>query len=345
MNQLEYSVEQIAALVGGRIEGSPSILVSGFGKIETAVAGELTFLSNVKYEAYIYTTKASAVLVSEDFIPKSPIAATLIRVTDPYTALAQLMQQVSHQLCPRRQGIDPRAVIADDAQVGDNCYIAAGAIVEEGVSLGAGCQIYPNVYIGRGTTIGDNCIIYPNVTIYYGTKVGKNCIIHAGAVLGADGFGFAPQLDGYQKIPQLGNVVLEDNVEVGANACIDRAALGSTIVREGVKLDNLVQIAHNCEVGKHTVLAAQVGIAGSTKIGAWCQAGGQVGIAGHLSVGDRVQMAGQTGILGNIKSDQVIMGSPAMDAKQAMRTYAVQRKLPDLAQRLEALEKEIKSNQ
>lgn len=344
MSLLRYTAEQIATLLSGKVEGNDSVSVHSFGKIESAQEGELTFLSNDKYESYIYTTRASIVLVADSFRAKQSISATLIRVADPYAALAQLMQLVAEQLSPRRTGVDTRAVIANGANIPEVCYIGAGSVIEEGVTLGKGCQIYPNVYIGKGCTIGENTIVYPNASIYYGCQVGKNCIIHSGAVIGADGFGFAPQLDGYRKIPQLGNVVIEDCVEIGANTCIDRAALGSTIIRYGAKLDNLIQIAHNCEVGAHSVLAAQVGMAGSSKIGSWCQIGGQVGIAGHLTIGDRVQIAGQTGILGNIKSDQTIMGSPAMDARQAMRVYASLRKLPDLTHRIETLEKELKSN-
>lgn len=345
MNSPTYKLEALASLLSAEIVGDASAIVTGFGKIETAQRGELTFLSNTKYEPHIYTTKATAVLVSRSFCPKQPLEANLLKVDDPYAALATLMQLAGEQLAPRRRGIDPRAVVATEVQIGEDCYIGAGAVVEEGVVLGDRCQIYPNVYIGRGVAVGSDTTIYPNASIYYGCKVGAECIIHAGAVIGSDGFGFAPQLDGYKKIPQLGNVVLEDRVEVGANTCIDRATLGSTIIREGVKLDNLVQIAHNVEVGSHTVLAAQVGIAGSARLGAWCQAGGQVGIAGHLNIGDRVQMAGQTGILGSIKSDQTVMGSPAMDARVAMRSYATLRKLPDLLRRLEQLEQELKSIQ
>lgn len=340
-HKLEFTIQQIAQMLGGRVEGDTSRLIRAFGKIETAQEGELTFLANDKYKPFVYTTGASAVLVSESFTPEQPIQASLIRVADPYAALAQLMQFAESQLRPRRRGIDPRAVVAQDAQVGADCYIGANAIVESGVVLGEGCQIYPNAFVGEGTRVGAGTVIYPNATLYYGVVVGERCIIHAGAVVGADGFGFAPQLDGYHKIPQLGNVILEDDVEIGANTCIDRAAMGSTVIKRGAKLDNLVQIAHNCQVGEHTVLASQVGMAGSSTMGAWCQAGGQVGIAGHLSIGDRVQMGGQTGILGNIKSDRSIFGSPAMEVGDAMRSFVVIPKLPDMYRRLGKLEKEI----
>lgn len=337
---LQFSAEQIAQILGGRVEGNASVLVSDFAKIETATPGTLTFLANLKYEAYIYTTGASAVLVSEDFAPKEAVATTLIRVPDPYAALAQLMKMVEEQTRVKPQGIHSCAV-TEGATIGTGVYIGAGAVVEEGAVIGDDCQIYPNVYIGRGTIVGRGTTIYPNATLYHGVRVGERCIIHAGAVIGADGFGFAPQLDGYHKIPQLGNVIIEDDVEVGANTCIDRAVMGSTIIRRGVKLDNLIQIAHNCEVGAHTVMAAQGGMAGSSSIGEWCQTGGQVGLAGHLHVGDRVQLGGQTGVLGNIESDKVLLGSPAMDARTAMRVYATLGKLPDMYRQLGKLEQEL----
>lgn len=336
---LEFSAEQIAHILQGTVEGDPKVLVHDFAKIEEASIGQLTFLANSKYEPFLYTTKASIVLVNADFAPKGEYSATLIRVPDAYAGLATLMQMVEQQLNVRPTGIHTRATIAEGVEVAHVAYIGAGAVIEEGVTLGDGCYIYPNVYIGRGTTIGANTILYPNVVVYHRCEIGSRCILHAGAVVGADGFGFAPQLDGYHKIPQLGNVVIEDDVEIGANTCVDRAVMGSTRIKRGAKLDNLVQIAHNCEVGNHTVMAAQGGMAGSSKIGSWCQTGGQVGIAGHLSIGDRVQLGGQTGVLGNIESDKVMLGSPAMEARNAMRAYAVLNKLPDLYRTVGQLEK------
>lgn len=338
---IQFSAEQIAHILGGRVEGDASVLVHDFAKIEEATEGKLTFLANLKYEPFVYTTQASIVLVKDDFTPRSPISATLIHVSDPYAALASLMQLVEAQTRHTPVGIHERAVVSEEAILGEGVYIGAGAVVEAGASIGDKSQIYPNAYVGRGSTVGAGCIVYPSVVIYHGVRIGDRCVIHAGAVIGADGFGFAPQLDGYHKIPQMGNVIIEDDVEIGANTCIDRAVMGSTVIRRGVKLDNLVQIAHNCEVGPHTVMAAQVGMAGSSSIGAWCQAGGQVGIAGHLKVGDRVQMGGQTGILGNIESDRVILGSPAMEASTAMRSYAVLAKLPDMYRQLGRIEKEL----
>lgn len=341
MKQLQYTAEQIAHALGGSLEGNASAVVSGFANIEEAKAGQLTFLSNPKYEPHLYTTEASIVLVNSDLVLREAVNATLIRVPNAYVALAQLMQMVDEAIRPRYSGIDPRAVVQEGAIIGQGVYIGAGAVVEAGAVLGDGVQVYPNSYIGQGSELGEGTIIYPNVTIYHGITIGKRCIIHAGAVIGADGFGFAPQLDGYHKIPQLGNVIIEDDVEVGANTCVDRATLSSTIIRRGAKLDNLVQVAHNCQVGAHTVMAAQGGMAGSASIGSWCQTGGQVGIAGHLKIGDRVQLGGQTGVIGNLKSDQQLLGSPAMDARQAMRIYATMGKLPDMYRQIATLQKEL----
>lgn len=338
---LQFSAEQLAHILHGKIEGNAEVVVKDFAKIEEAKEGQLTFLSNKKYEPFLYTSEASIVLVDEDLELKEACKATLIRVPNAYAALAELMQMAEAQLTVRPKGIHPRAVISETAQIDGVLYVGAGAVIEDGVEVGAGSYIYPNVYIGKDSKIGANSIIYPNVVIYHRTEVGARCILHAGAVIGADGFGFAPQLDGYHKIPQLGNVIIEDDVEVGANACIDRAVMGSTIIRRGAKLDNLVQIAHNCEVGSHTVMAAQGGMAGSSKIGSWCQTGGQVGIAGHLKIGNKVQLGGQTGVIGDVEDGKTLLGAPAMDARGAMRIYAVMNKLPDMYRRLNELEKII----
>lgn len=340
---LQYKAQQIAQLIDGRISGDASVSVSNFAKIEEAVAGDLTFLANPKYESFAYTTAASIILVREDFEPREPIASTLIHVSDPYAALAQLMQLVAEQIEHKPQGIDPRAVISDEATLAPDVYVGAYAYVEPGVKIGSGTRIYPGAYIGRGSTLGEGCIVYPHVVIYHGVSIGHRCILHSGAVIGADGFGFAPSLEGYRKIPQLGNVVIEDDVEVGANACIDRAVMGSTVIKRGVKLDNMVQIAHNCQVGEHTVMAAQVGMAGSSNVGSWCRLGGQVGVAGHLTIEDRVEIGGQTGVIGNIKSDRTLLGSPAMDASTALRSYAILARLPELHRKVGQLEKELKS--
>lgn len=341
---LRFSAGQIAQLLEGRVEGNAEVEVWDFAKIEEAGAGQLSFLSNPKYEPHLYTTGASIVLVNEDFCPKEAYSATLIRVADAYVALAQLMAFAEQQLYQRPRGIHPRATIAEGVDVSTVAYIGAGAVIESGVSLGKDTYIYPNTYIGEGCIIGAESVIYPNVTVYPRCTIGARCIIHAGAVIGADGFGFAPQLDGYHKIPQLGSVIIEDDVEIGANACIDRAVMGATRIQQGAKLDNLIQIGHNCEVGRHTVMAAQGGMAGSSKIGAWCQTGGQVGIAGHLTIGDRVQLGGQTGVIGNIEGGKTMLGSPAMEARSAMRVYALMNRLPDMARRLSAVEQEMKTN-
>ncbi len=345
MIEIKFTSKEIASVLNGTVQGNEDAELSNFGKIDSAQEGDLTFLANPKYEHFLYTTKASAVLVSLDFEPKETYQTTLIRVEDPYAALAQLLQMVDAQLNPKRKGIDTRAVISESATVGDDCYIGANAVIDDNAKIGKGVQIYPNAYIGRNVVIDDNVIIYSNASIYYGVQIGQNCIVHSGAVVGADGFGFAPTLEGYNKIPQIGNVILEENVEIGANTCIDRAAMGSTIIRRGTKLDNLVQIAHNCEVGAHNVFAGQAALAGSTKTGAWCQIGGQVGVAGHLKIGDRVQISAQSGIMNDIPNDKTMFGSPAMEAREAMRSIVMARKLPNLFDSVKKLEKELKKLQ
>ena len=338
---MQFSASQIAPIISGVIEGDPAVLVSNFGKIESAQPGDLAFLANPKYESFAYTTEASILLVASDFTPKQPVSSTLIRVDDPYAALAQLMQLVEQQSAPRLRGISEKADIAADVELGDEVYIAPFAIIEAGAKIGSGCQIHPFAYIGRGVTLGEGTTIYPHVTLYHGVTIGARCIIHAGAVLGADGFGFAPEAEGYRKIPQLGGVVVEDDVEIGANTCIDRAVMDNTIIHRGVKLDNLIQIAHNCQVGEHTVMASQVGLAGSSSIGSWCRFGGQVGIGGHITIGDRVEMGGQTGVISNVPEGATLMGSPGMPLREAMHNFVIQPKLPDMYRRLQALEKEL----
>ena len=251
------------------------------------------------------------------------------------------MQLVEQQQASHPEGISPTAQIAEGVVLGEDVYVGAYAVLEQGVKVGRGVRIYPHAYVGKGVTIGEGTTIHPHVTLYHDVQIGARCIIHAGAVIGADGFGFAPQSDGYHKIPQLGNVILEEDVEIGANTCIDRAVMGSTIIRRGVKLDNLVQIAHNCSVDEHTVMASQVGLAGSSQIGKWCKFGGQVGIGGHITIGDRVEMGGQTGVISNIPEGSILMGSPGMPLREAMRNFVIQPKLPDMYRRLQALEKEL----
>lgn len=343
---MEFSAQQIASLVGGLVEGNPDAKVSTFAKIEEAGEGALTFLANPKYSHHIYSTGASAVLVRRDFEAERPVTATLIRVDDPYATLAQLMKMVDELTNPRRSGVEHPAFIADGVDVPADSYIGAFAYVGRGAKLGKGVQIYPQAYVGDGVTVGDDTIIYAGAKIYRGCKIGKRCVIHSGAVIGADGFGFAPMPDGsYFKIPQMGRVEIADDVEIGANTTVDRATMGATRIDHGTKLDNLIQIAHNVEVGHDTVMAAQAGVAGSTKVGSNCMVGGQVGIAGHIRIGDRVGIGAQSGLHTNTPDGAVLMGSPAMEAKKYMRQSAYFSRLSDMAARLATVEKELKSKQ
>lgn len=279
-------------------------------------------------------------LVNKDFTPEHEVKATLIKVDNAYESLAKLMS-LYEMSQPKKTGIDPLAYISDKAKVGNGCYIGPFACIEEGAVIGDNVYIHPHATVGSNAKVGNNCIIYPHVTIYHDCRIGNNCILHAGSVIGADGFGFAPSPEGYEKIPQIGIVILEDDVEIGANACIDRATMGATVIHKGVKLDNMVQIAHNVEVGSNTVMASQVGVAGSAKIGEWCMFGGQVGVAGHIKVGNRVTVGAQSGIPGNTKSDIAIMGYPAIEHKQFARAAIVYKKLPDMYSELGKLQKEI----
>lgn len=337
-----YALHTLAQLIGGKVEGDDQLQVSSFAPIEKAHAGDLTFLSNPKYEPYLYTTEATATLVADSFVPQGSFTTTLIRVADPYKALAALMQLAESKFTPTGQEVSSLAWIHASVVLPKNCFVGAFTYIDEGVTLEEGVVIYPHCYIGAHSHIGTSSTLYPHVTLYPKSQVGERCILHAGSVIGADGFGFAPTEKGYEKIPQLGNVVLSDDVEIGANACIDRAVMGHTQIGEGTKIDNLVQIGHNSVVGKHNVLAAQVGMAGSTSLGSWCRLGGQVGLVGHISVGDHVEMGGQTGVLGNIKSGRKLLGSPAMEASKALRSYALLPKLPSLLDRIEELEKSFK---
>ena len=337
---MEFSAQQIADFLSGTIEGDPNIKVSNFSKIEEGKFGTLTFLANLKYAHHIYNTEASIVLVNNDFKPEQPIKATLIRVDNAYAALAKLLDLVE-QTKSKKRGVDPTAFIAASASTGENCYIGTFAYIGEGAKVGKNCMIYPHAYIGDNVTVGDNCVIYPHATIYEDCKVGNNCILHAGCVIGADGFGFAPEGESYKKIPQLGNVILEDDVEIGANTTIDRAVMESTIIHKGVKLDNLVQIAHNVEVGDNTVMAAQVGIAGSVKIGKHCMFGGQVGLAGHIHIADHVIFGAQAGVISDVKEATTLLGAPAINAKNFMRSSAIFNRLPDVYRTLGQTQKEI----
>lgn len=337
---MEFSAKQIAEFIQGVIVGDENATVHTFAKIEEGVPGALSFLSNPKYTNYIYETQSSIVLVNRDFEPEHEIKATLIKVENAYESLAKLLT-LYEMSRPKKTGIDSLASISQSAKVGEGCYVGPFACIEDGAVIGNNVYIHPHVTVGCNAKIGDNCIIYPHVTVYHDCIIGNNCILHAGSVIGADGFGFAPSAQGFEKIPQIGIVILEDDVEIGANTCIDRATMGATIIHKGVKLDNLVQVAHNVEIGSNTVMASQVGIAGSAKIGEWCMFGGQVGIAGHIKVGDRVTVGAQSGIPGNTKSGVSLMGYPAIEPKQFARSAAIYKKLPDMYVELGKLQKEL----
>ena len=337
---MEFSALQIATVLNGTIEGNPEVKVNNFSKIEEGKPGTLTFLANPKYEHFIYHTEASIVLVNNDFTPTEPIKATLIKVANAYASLAILLNMVE-QAKEKKAGIDSTAYISTSAIIKENCYIGNFAYIGDNVKVGHNCKIYPNTYIGDNVTLGDNCIVYPHVTIYEGCIIGNNCILHAGCVIGSDGCGFAPEGESYKKIPKLGNVILEDNVEIGANTTIDRAVMDSTIIRKGVKLDNLVQIAHNVEVGENTVMAAQVGIAGSTKVGRHCMFGGQVGLSGHIHIADNVILGAQCGVISDVKEQTTLLGAPAINAKNFMRSSAIFNRLPDIYRQINQMQREL----
>lgn len=338
---MEFSAKQIAEFIHGVIVGDENATVHTFAKIEEGVPGAISFLSNPKYTHYIYETKSTIVLVNKDFEPERPVNATLIKVDNAYESVAKLLT-LYEMSKPKKTGIHPLACIDPTAKIGKDVYIDAFAYVGANAVIGDGVALHPHATVCESAVIGENSILYPNVTVYHDCRVGKRCILHAGSVVGADGFGFAPSPEGYEKIPQIGIAMLEDDVEIGANTCVDRATMGATIVHKGVKLDNLIQIAHNVEVGSHTVMASQVGIAGSTKVGEWCMFGGQVGLAGHIRVGNHVNIGAQSGIPGTVKGDNLtIMGSPAIDAKQFFKSSVIYKKLPDMYQTLNRMEKEI----
>lgn len=339
---MKFTAEQIAGMLEGTVEGNSSAEVSGLSKIEEGKAGTLTFLANPKYISHIYSTGASIAIVSNDFIAEQalPETLTLIRVADAYGSFAKLLEAYSQFKRPR-PGIHPSAVIDASAVVGENVHIGAGVVIEAGASIGNNAVIMAQSYLGEHVKIGDFTMVHPGVKVYSECVIGSNCTLHAGVIIGADGFGFAPQADNrYAKVPQIGNVVVEDRVEIGANTAIDRATLGSTFIREGVKLDNLIQVAHNVEIGKNTVIAALTGIAGSTKIGENCMIGGQVGIAGHLTIANGVKIAAQTGISASVlKENVVLQGTPAVDTMDFKKSYIIHRRLPQLLERIERLEK------
>ncbi len=320
---MEFTAKQIADMINGRVEGNPDAKINTFAKIEEGKEGAISFLSNPKYTNYIYDTKSSVVLINEDVELTQPVTCTLIRVQNAYECVAKLLQMYASMM-PKKTGVDPLAFVSKSAKIGENVYIA------------------PFAYIGDNVTIGDGTRIFPHVTIYEGCQIGKNVTIHAGSVIGADGFGFAPNQEGYDKIPQIGIVVIEDDVEIGANTCIDRSTMGQTIIHKGVKLDNLIQVAHNCEIGENTVMSAQVGMAGSTKIGAWCMVGGQAGFSGHIKIADKTFVGAQAGVISNTKGDgEQLIGAPAVNPKMYFKARALDAKLPDMYKEIAALRREI----
>ena len=337
---MEFSAKQIAEFIQGTIVGDENATVHTFAKIEEGIPGAISFLSNPKYTHYIYDTQSSIVLVNKDFEPEKEIKATLIKVDNAYESLAKLLN-LYEMSKPKKTGVDPLAYIAPTAKIGENVYIAPFACVGDNAEIGDNTSLHPPATGGSGAKVGSTCVLYPHATVYHDCRVGNNCILHAGSVVGADGFGFAPSPEGYEKIPQIGIAILEDNVEIGANTCIDRATMGATIIRKGVKLDNLIQIAHNVEVGSNTVMASQVGVAGSTKIGEWCMLGGQVGVAGHITIGNKVNMGAQSGVHGSIKDGEALIGTPPIGLKNYFKSSAVFKKLPDMYLELNSLKKEI----
>jgi UDP-3-O-[3-hydroxymyristoyl] glucosamine N-acyltransferase len=341
---MDFKVTEIAKFLNGEIVGNENISVSNVSKIEEGKPGTLAFLANMKYENFIYTTSASVVLVNKNFVPKEKINATLIKVDDAYQAFASLLDLYTQAMAAVKTGIEQPSFIDESATVGQNIYLGAFAYIGKNAKVGNNCKIYPQVYIGDNVTIGNDCIIYAGVKIYSDSLIGNRCILHSGVVIGSDGFGFAPLEDGtYKKIAQIGNAILEDNVEIGANTTIDCGTMGSTIIRKGAKIDNLVQIAHNCEIGESTVMAAQTGLAGTSKVGKNCKFGGQVGLAGHLTIGDNVFIGAQSGVAKSVDSNQVLLGSPAIDIKDAIRAITVYKNLPKLRNEVNQIQKEIKN--
>ncbi len=340
---MEFSAQQIAQLIGGTVEGNPEVMLSAFDKIETAGPRALTFLSNPKYAHFLPESNAGAILIANDFELTEPVKATLIRVADPYASLAQLMTMVDQLTNPQPTGIEEPSFVAPGVEIPADAYVGAFAYIGAGAKIGKGAKIYPQAYVGPGVTVGEGTIIYAGAKIYRGCIVGNNCIIHSGVVIGGDGFGFAPQPDGtYAKIPQMGRVEIEDNVEIGANTTIDRATMGHTLIGRGTKLDNLIQIAHNVEIGENTVMAAQVGIAGSAKIGSNCMFGGQVGVAGHITIGNKVNVGAQSGMHSNTPDGATLMGSPVLPARQWMRQQAQLTRIGELIDKVRQLEKKVK---
>lgn len=340
---MEFKAKDVAMILNGTIEGDGEVKIDNISKIDQGVPGTLSFLSNPAYTKYIYTTLAAAVIVSRDFKPDEKLACTLIRVDDPYAALAELLKMYQ-QLKPGKKGIEQPSFVSSSAKLGDDIYLGAFAYISDNVVIGNNVKIYPQVFVGENVVIGDNTTLFSGVKIYADCKIGSDCILHSGSVIGADGFGFAPNANGpFSKIAQIGNVIIEDLVEIGANTTIDCATMGSTIIRRGVKLDNLIQIAHNVEIGENTVMAALSGVAGSSKVGKNCMLGAQVGISGHIALGDNVKLGGQAGVMTNIPDNSTMIGSPVQDHKDFMRSMAIFRKLPQMSGDVSDLKKWMKS--
>lgn len=339
---MEFSAIQIATFLSGTVEGNPEVKVYNVAKIEEGAPGMLSFLANPKYSQYLYTTKSSIVLINNDFELQDKVSATLIRVPDAYAAFAQLLG-LYQQFIQSKAGVSSLSFISKDATYGEDVYIGEFAFIGERAKIGNRVKIYPQTYIGDDVVIGDDTVIYAGAKLYAQTVVGNSCILHSGCVIGADGFGFAPQEDGsYNKIPQIGNVVLGNNVEIGANTCVDCATMGSTRIQDGVKLDNLIQIAHNVEIGKNTAIAAQTGVSGSTKLGSNCVVAGQVGFVGHISIADRTKIGAQSGILGSVKNEgEELMGSPAIKLRDYLRMSVYTKNIEKLAKRVEELERKL----
>ena len=335
---MKVTTQKIATLLNGELEGSGNVPIFELAKIEEAGEGSITFLANPRYTPFVYTTGASAIVVSKNFIPEKPVKAVLIRVDDPYTAFTELLEWYNGNV-PQKTGIEQHAFIHPSARIGKNVYVGAFAYIDEQAEIGDNVKIYPHVFIGSNVKVGNNTILYPGVKVYHDCEIGNNCIIHSGAVIGSDGFGFAPNGTDYKKIPQIGNVVIEDHVEVGANTTIDRATLGSTFIRSGVKLDNQIQVGHNVEIGENTAIAAQTGISGSTKIGKNCQFGGQSGVAGHLKIGNNVKVGAKTGISRNVKDNEILIGAPAISADNFRKSTILFKKLPELYEEIKSLKK------
>ena len=340
---MDFTAEQIAEFLNGKVEGNSQEKVNSIAKIEEAKKGSLSFLSNLQYEKFIYTTEASIVLVNNDFVASKKINSTIIRVQDAYQSLAKLLELYESSINAEKTGIEPNTMIDNSAQISENVYVGGFSYISKNAKIGKNVKIYPQVFIGDNVSIDENSIIYSGVKIYRDCKIGKHCVIHSGVVVGADGFGFAPNEKGeLKKIPQIGNVIIEDCVEIGANCTVDRATMGSTVIKRGAKIDNLTMIAHNVEIGENTVIVAQTGISGSTKVGKNCMIGGQVGIIGHISIADEVKIAAQSGIGASIETKgEIVQGSPAYKVRDYQRSYVMFKKLPELKSEIETLKKEI----